>query len=117
MAGLALTGVNAQLANNTVVESFEDDRLVLTLDESLAQLHNREREAVLKTALNNYYGKPVRLELRVGQPAAETPAAARTREDEERQQAAVAAIESDPNVAALKEQFNARVSPQSIRPK
>ncbi len=117
VADLGLTGVNAQLANNTVVESFGDDKLVLTLDESLAQLHNRERETALKTALNNYYGKPVRLELRVGRPAAETPAAARTREDEERQQAAVAAIESDPNVAALKEQFNARVTPQSIRPK
>jgi DNA polymerase-3 subunit gamma/tau len=117
VAGLGLTGVNAQLANNTVVESFDDDRLVLMLEESFAQLHNREREAALREALQAYYGKPVRLELRIGTPTAETPAAARTREDEERQQAAVAAIESDPNVAALKEQFNARVSPQSIRPK
>jgi DNA polymerase-3 subunit gamma/tau len=117
VAALGLTGVNAQLANNTVVESFEGDKLVLTLEESLAQLHNREREAALNEALQTYYGRPVRLQLRIGTPSTETPAAARTREDEAKQQAAVAAIESDPNVAALKEQFNARVSPQSIRAK
>ena len=114
---LGLTGIALQLANNTAVDSFEDDKLVLVLDQSLAQLHNREREGFLKDALADYYGRPIRVELRIGTPDAETPAAARTREDEERQQAAQESIDSDPNVAALKEQFNAHVSPQSVRPR
>jgi DNA polymerase-3 subunit gamma/tau len=117
VASLGLTGVVLQLANNAAVEAYDGDKLVLVLDQSLEQLRNREREGLLKDALAVYYGRPIRLELRIGTPSAETPAAARTREDGERQQAAQASIDSDPNITALKEQFDAHVSPQSIRPR
>ncbi|KPK10986.1 MAG: DNA polymerase III subunit gamma/tau [Acidithiobacillales bacterium SG8_45] len=113
---LPLSGINQQLANNTLQDSFDGAHMVLTLDETFANLHNRERETALKSALDQYYGKPIRLELRVGKPAAETPAAERQRQVDEKQQAAVAAIENDPNIATIQEQFNARVKPDSIRP-
>ncbi|MCG6976301.1 MAG: DNA polymerase III subunit gamma/tau [Acidiferrobacterales bacterium] len=113
---LPLSGINQQLANNTVQESFDGAQMVLMLDETFANLHNREREAALKAALNEYYGKTIRLELRVGKPVAETPAAEHRRQLDEKQQAAVAAIENDPNIATIQEQFNARVKPDSIRP-
>ncbi len=113
---LNLTGINLQLANNTVQESFEDNRMVLTLDETFANLHSRERENALKSALNEYYGGDIKLELKIDKPTAETPAAERQRQLDETQQAAVASIESDPNIADIQEQFNARVKPDSIRP-
>jgi DNA polymerase-3 subunit gamma/tau len=113
---LNLTGINQQLANNTVKESFADDRLQLLLDETFANLHSREREAALKSALAAYYGREISLNLRIGRPQAETPAAERQRQSDEKQQAAVDAIASDPNIAAIEEQFDARVKRDSIRP-
>jgi DNA polymerase-3 subunit gamma/tau len=113
---LKLTGINRQLANNTVQESFDDNRMALTLDETFANLHSREREAALKAALADYYGRDIKLELHIGKPGAETPAAEHRRHVDEKQQAAVEAIENDPNIANFQEQFNARVKPDSIRP-
>lgn len=114
---LGLSGINQQLANYTVRESFEDGRLALVLDDTFANLHTREREKILNAALTNFYGQEINLVLRIGQPAAETPAQAQQRENNEQQQAAITAIENDPNIAALQEQFSARVNPGSIRPK
>jgi DNA polymerase-3 subunit gamma/tau len=114
---LGLSGINQQLANNTVRESFANGKLALVLDESFANLHSREREQTLSDALTKLYGKEIKLELRIGKPIEETPAQAQSRQNSELQQAAVEAIDNDPNVAALQEQFGARVDPGSIRPK
>ncbi len=114
---LGLSGINQQLANNTISESFDNGKLVLVLDETFANLHTREREKVLAGALTQFYGKEVNLELRIGQPPKDTPAQAQQRLHSKQQQAAVSAIEDDPNIAAIQEQFGARVNPGSIRPK
>jgi DNA polymerase-3 subunit gamma/tau len=117
VARLGLTGLVREIAHNTTLESHDNGALVLVLDESHAQILNKEREAELKQALEKYYGGPIRLTLRTGRPAAETPAQEKMRILDERQQAAVQAIATDPNVRALQEKFNARVNPASIRPK
>jgi DNA polymerase-3 subunit gamma/tau len=114
---LGLAGLVRELANNTTLESYADGDMVLVLEESHAKLLNKEREAELKAALEKYYGSTIRLNLRVGRPAVETPAKEKIRLQDERQQAAVQAITEDPNVRALQEKFNARVNPASIRPK
>lgn len=114
---LGLSGINQQLVNNTVRESFSDGKLTLVLDETFAELHTREREKTLSAALTLLYGNEIKLELRIGRPADETPAQAQRRQNSEQQQAAVEAIDNDPNVAALQEQFGAQVNPGSIRPK
>jgi DNA polymerase-3 subunit gamma/tau len=117
VAQLGVSGLVREIANNTTLESHENGALVLVLDESRARILNKEREAELKQALEKYYGGPIRLTLRTGRPAAETPAQEKSRVLDERQQAAVQAIAEDPNVRALQEKFNARVNPASIRPK
>ena len=114
---LGLAGLVRELANNTTLESCADGDMVLVLEESHAKLFNKERETELKAALEKYYGGAIRLTVRVGRPAVETPAKEKTRLQDERQQAAVQAIAEDPNVRALQEKFNARVNPASIRPK
>lgn len=114
---LKIGGLVRELANNTVLESPVGDSVNLILDESRAQLLNKEREAALKQALDAYYGKPIRLVLRLGSVSGETPAREKQRLGDERQQAAEQAIYADPNVRALVEQFDAKVNPASIRPK
>ncbi len=114
---LGLAGLVRELASNTTLESSDNGAMVLVLEESHGKLLNKEREAELRQALEKYYGNPVKLTLRVGCPAVETPAKEKTRLQDEKQQAAVQAITDDPNVRALQEKFNARVNPASIRPK
>jgi len=116
-ASFAATGGAARGAVAAGPVVFDNGALVLVLEESHGKLLNREREAELKQALEKYYGNPVKLTLRLGRPAVETPAKEKTRLQDEKQQAAVQAITDDPNVRALQEKFNARVNPASIRPK
>ncbi|MBI3547399.1 MAG: DNA polymerase III subunit gamma/tau [Gammaproteobacteria bacterium] len=117
VAQLGLAGLTRELANNTTLESHADGAMTLILDESRAQLLNKDREAELKQALEKYYGAAIRLTVRLGRPAEETPAKQKDRLQEERQQAAVQAITDDPNVRALQEKLNARINPASIRSK
>ncbi len=114
---LGLGGLTRELANNTTLESHADGALTLILDESRAQLLNKERETELKQALEKYYSGVIRLTVRLGRPQQETPAKEKDRLQDERQQAAVQAITDDPNVRALQEKLNARVNPASIRSK
>jgi DNA polymerase-3 subunit gamma/tau len=117
IAQLKVGGLVRELASNSVLVSCDANHFELVLNEANAQLLNREREAELKKALEAVRGGAVKLTIRTGQPGSETPTQQRTRENQERQQAAVAAIDNDPVVSAFKDQFNARVNPNSIRPK
>lgn len=118
IAGLKIGGLLQQLADNAVMNVHEDNRIELTLDEKYAQLHNREREAELQSALQDYFNNAdLRLVMQVGAPAQETPAATRKRISDEKQTAAEKSIADDPNVKALQDSFNAEINSGSVRPR
>ena len=118
VAGLKIGGLLQQLADNAIMDTHDGNRIELTLDEKYAQLHNREREAELQAALQDYYNNvDLKLVMQVGTPKQETPAAARKRITDEKQMAAEESIAKDPNVKALQEGFNAEVNSGSIRPR
>ena len=114
--GLGLAGLMRELASHTMLESESSGTLSIVLHESCAKLHNKEREAEFKRALETYYGRSFKLSLRIGQPAGETPAQEKARARNERQEAAERAIQSDPAVGTLLQKFGARVVPGTIRP-
>jgi DNA polymerase-3 subunit gamma/tau len=114
---LQLSGLVSEMANNSVMQSYDKGEVTLVLDEAVAQLHSKEREATLREALERFYGEPIRLALRIGTPTTETPAQQKLRQQDARQQAAVDAIYNDPNVKALQQRFDARINPNSIRSK
>ncbi|MDH3311020.1 MAG: DNA polymerase III subunit gamma/tau [Gammaproteobacteria bacterium] len=114
---LGLTGLLRELANNTMLVAHSDGVMTLTLEATHAKLLSKEREEELRKALEKFHGAPTRLKVELGRPMAETPAQEKSRQQDERQQAAVQAIVDDPNVRALQEKFSARVNPASIRPK
>ena len=118
VARLNIGGLLQQLADNAVMEFRDANRIELTLDEKYAQLHNREREAELQIALQEYFSNPdLKLVMQVGAPEQETPAATRKRITDEKQLAAEESIANDPNVKALQEGFNAEVNSGSVRPR
>jgi len=113
---LGVTALVRELAVHSQLDSIEDDRVVLTLDQAYSHLHNKERESALAEALSAQLGRKVRLQISTGKPA-DTPAREKQRNLSERQQAATEAIQNDPGVRLLQDEFNARVNPASIQPK
>jgi len=116
VAQLSLSGVVRQLAVHAVPVGREGAMLNMALDPSCAQLLTKERQGKLQEALSEHFGEPVTLHIEVQTPPSETPAARERRERSERQAQAEQQIESDANVQAIVETFNARIKPDSIQP-
>lgn len=113
---LPVNGLLRELVNNTSLETLDDNAIHLVLDEACAKLLSKEREVQLKQALEQHYGHPLQLTVKIGPPPTPTPAQEKARVQSEQHRAAVEAVNTDPNVRALREKFNARINTESIRP-
>ena len=113
VAGLGLSGLEGELASNTSLVEARERRLKLALDPAHAQL--TRAHARLRDALAERFGARVELDIALGVPDHETPAAKREHDETRRRQAAVRAIQEDPGVRVLCETFGARVDPALVR--
>jgi DNA polymerase-3 subunit gamma/tau len=117
LATLNLSGPAAQLAAHCTLEQLGATQLRLRLDAQGESFRRPQIEQRLAEALSKHFGRPLRLEIQVGAaPVENTPARRQARAEDERQRAAQDAIESDPNVRALRDMFGATVQPGSIKP-
>ncbi len=112
---LKLSGRTKELANNCVLDKLDENTCRLLLDPGFQQVGTKAEEN-LKIALQNYFGKNLKLVISAQTLQQMTPAVQMQKAQEEKQQAAVESIQDDPNVQALKESFGARILPGSIEP-
>ncbi|MGQ0656623.1 MAG: DNA polymerase III subunit gamma/tau [Chromatiales bacterium] len=116
IAELGLSGRVKELAAQCVFQGMTDGRFRLALSPTHANLRGVQAEQRLEQAIQARCGEGVRLALSVQEVGGtETPAQARSREELERERAAAAAIENDPNVVALRESFGAVIESTSPR--
>jgi len=113
---MQLRGVLRELAMNCAVKQREDTRWVMQLDTSHQQLLSKVRQQRLQEALCACLQKQVELDIEMAGGAADTPALQQQAEAQQRQAAAVDTIESDPNVKAIREAFDATLHMDTIRP-
>lgn len=116
IAAMKINGLTRELANNCVLENIDDTVCTLILDPGHKQLRSARPEENLRKALQAYRGTPLKLVINAKQTTIDTPAVQLTKEREDKQQAAIEAINSDENIQALKEHFDARVMPGTIEP-
>jgi DNA polymerase-3 subunit gamma/tau len=116
VAQLDINGPARELAKHCALLERRGPLVRLALDPRSAAVRTRGREDTLAQALGRYFGEPVRMEIEVREPAADTPARAGEREAQAAQAAARASLESDPTVTAMRERFGATLHPESIRP-
>jgi len=118
VAQLGLRGMAQQLAANSEMISRDGGVIRLALSSQHASLRRKALEQQLQDALQKYFGEPINLEFSTaaGAQAQHTPAVIDKRQAENRQQAAVDAINADPNVQRIQESFNAQVVTDSVRP-
>ncbi|MEQ1532125.1 MAG: DNA polymerase III subunit gamma/tau [Sideroxydans sp.] len=111
-------GMARELAKNSVLTSFTDGCLVLSLAPQHKQLQsNKLAVDKLQAVLSEYFAKPIKLvvELGVSKDIA-TPAAVAQHEKQTRQQQAEAAIKQDAFVRDAQIHLGAQVIENSIKP-
>jgi DNA polymerase-3 subunit gamma/tau len=115
---LNLTGMVREMALNCAFHGMEGDKVRLSMEDVHARLHSTARMKQLEAALCEHFGRSITVKLvHERQLEKETPARRQSREQQERQQRAVASITGDVNIKAIQERFGATVNEESIRPK
>jgi DNA polymerase III subunit gamma/tau len=115
---LGLQGPASQLAAHCLLVGQARDVVKLRLDPAGESFNRPKIAERLAQALSQYYGRTVRLEIGVGEIAADevTPARLQAQAADERLKAAEQAIDGDPAVSAMRDIFGATVQPGSVRP-
>jgi DNA polymerase-3 subunit gamma/tau len=115
---LNLQGMARELAKNSVLVSFADGKVVLSLAPQHKHLQsNKIAQDKLQSALSEYFVKPVKLAVELGAVKdVATPAAVEQHEKQTRQQKAEEAIRNDAFVREAQAQLGAQLIEGSIRP-
>jgi DNA polymerase-3 subunit gamma/tau len=113
---LPVSGLTASIAANCSLIAIDGDSWLLHLDPAQSALFNPTQQRRLNDALNQYHGRPVALTIELVRPEQETPAQASARRRIERQHDAEAAIQADPLIQQMMQQFGATVRDDSIEP-
>jgi len=116
VANLKLGGMARMLAQHSELVRDDGDRLELMVPEAHRHLLDQAYRDKLQAALEERYGRKLRLQFTLGANTGNTPAERNDKERLARQRRAIEAIEGDPFVRELVENFDARVPDDSIRP-
>ncbi len=116
VSAMKINGLTRELAHNCVLENIDDNVCTLILDPGHKQLRSSRTEENLQKALQAYRKSSLKLVITTGKSTVATPAIQLNKAREDKQQAAVDAINSDENVQGLKEHLGARVMPGTIEP-
>ena len=116
VAGLNLSGLAGMLAKQCEFKSFADGVLELVLPGAQKHLADKAYQEKLKSELLPHLGVSLRLNIRVGDVSGASLAAHEDRERSQQQRAAEVAIDEDPFIKSLKQDFGAEVLRASIRP-
>jgi DNA polymerase-3 subunit gamma/tau len=111
-----LRGMVKQLAVNCTLKEKNATEVQLILSKEKEQLLTPGLQAKLQDALCNGLQQKLKLKISLGVSDTESPAQTLARNQAERQQSAEQSIERDPMVQALKENFNAQLVPNSVKP-
>lgn len=116
VADLRLGGMAKMLADHCELVSQDGDAVALRVGEAHKHLLDRAYQDKLVSALHDKYGATLKVSFEIGAAAEQTPQQVRTRIKEARQAEAVAAIESDPFVRELVDQFGGQIDASTIQP-
>ena len=115
VASLKLGGMARMLADQCELKSHDDNEMQLGLAAEHKHLLDKTYQEKLVAALKQKFGDGLKVQFEIGAVSGASPVEQRARDKAEKQSQAVEAIESDPFVRDLVEQFDARIDPASIQ--
>ena len=104
------------LAQHCELVARDASRVELRIAQAHQRLLDKPYQDRLKAVLEEQAGHPLRFSIIIADAAGSSPAAIAEREKQHKQAEAIAAIEQDPFVRELVENFDARVVESSIKP-
>jgi DNA polymerase-3 subunit gamma/tau len=113
---LDLRGPARQLADNCDLQSNAGGAWQLVLPRDKEHLNTQQLRVRIETALQEQYGRDLRLTITAGKPVRPTPAEVRKANENQRMREAREAIEGDPTVKTVQAAFEATLEADSIRP-
>jgi DNA polymerase-3 subunit gamma/tau len=113
---LPLAGMERMLAHNCELIAWQDGQIQLRVPHAQRHLNDRAYQDRLKAALEEHLGAKLKLDIAVGPSSGNTLAEIRDRDKEQKLNTAVAAIDGDPFVRELIDNFGARIVPSTIKP-
>ncbi len=115
VAKLSLTGMAKQLAQHCDLAQLTDTTILLRLSPVHKHLLGTVQQDKLQAELQSHYGRKLRLEIEVAEPASMTPADRSRTAQRERQDRAIAAIEQDQFVREVVDLFDASIDESTIK--
>jgi len=116
LQALELRGPARQLADHCDLQSNANGAWQLVLPRDKEHLNTQQLRARIETALQEQYGRDLRLTITAGKTARPTPAEVRKTNENQRMREAREAIEGDPAVKTMQAAFEATLEADSIRP-
>ncbi|WP_040852262.1 DNA polymerase III subunit gamma/tau [Nitrosospira lacus] len=113
---LKLNGMPKMLAQYCEVKKASPNEIEFCVPEKHKHLLEKRHQEKMSAALSEYLGKPVRLKFSVGIVTGMNPAELENQEKQQKQSQAITAIETDPFVRELVENFDAELIVSSIKP-
>lgn len=114
---LDIKGMTRNVASNCELVDWQSGVLQFILDDVHCRMFQPTHVSQLERAITEHSGDKVSVKIELGTVSGETPYRAQLRRREERQQAAIDSIMTDPNVLAMQELFGAQVDMTSITPR
>jgi len=114
--GLGLSGLEGELALNSILVESDAHRLAIELDPAHEALDTSGAREGLRRALAARLGVSIELDVVLNRPSRETPAAGRARDEASRREEAIRSIEDDPRVRTLCETFGTSVDHKLVEP-
>lgn len=108
-------GIARALAQHCEMLSYDENSISLRIAEKQKHLVSATYQEKLSTAINNYFGKKISLNIAIDSEA-NTPAKQNAEEKAVIQSTATDAIMNDEFVQALMQDFDAKIIPNSIKP-
>jgi DNA polymerase-3 subunit gamma/tau len=112
---LNLTGLTYALAQQCVLQSYQDNHISLCLDPRQAALRSVKQEAKLAQVLSDYFKQPTTLAIILGDADLSTPARLEQQYKSQRLEQTAAALQEDPTLQAIMQTFDAKLQPESIQ--
>ena len=116
VAALSISAMVRQLAQHCELAEVSDAQVRLRLPPAQKHLVNKAAQDKLQTELQTYYGRSIRLSIDIAAASSVTPAELAKSVQRERQDQAIASIESDSFVRQVVEMFDATIDESTIKP-
>jgi DNA polymerase III subunit gamma/tau len=116
VASLKLGGMARMLADQCELKHHDGSTMLLGLAEAHKHLLDKTYQDKLVASLKQKFGEQLSVQFELGALSGQSPVEVRARRKAEKQAEAVAAIETDPFIQDLVEQFDARIDPATIQP-